>query len=369
MRKFGVFFAKITILFLCLLGLHFSVSSAPAISARSAVLINADTGEIIVNYNADEKRGMASTTKIMTAIVAIENGNLDERYAISKEAVGIEGSSLYLKSEERMTLRELITGLMLQSANDAAEAIAIIVGGSTENFVDMMNFKAYELGLTSTHFCNPHGLSSDDHYTTAHELAIITAYALKNETFCEICSMRNATLPGIDNPRYITNHNKMLALYDDVYGVKTGFTKATGRCLVTAAKQNGVNLIAVTLNAPDDWNDHRVLLDYGFSLLECVSLAKAGEQVAALPIMGGSKDSVPVYIKNDISVCLNKNRHSIVERIELNRPRFAPVYAGEEVGRIVYLIDGAEIASSPLYISEYVSKQQKNKTFIEQLFS
>ncbi|MBQ8837100.1 MAG: D-alanyl-D-alanine carboxypeptidase [Clostridia bacterium] len=347
----------------------FPISSAPVISAKSAILINADTGEAVAEYNADEKLGMASTTKIMTAVIAIESGKLDEKCIIPKEAIGVEGSSLYLQSGESMTLRELVTGLMLRSANDAAEAIAVIVGGSVDNFVAMMNEKATELGLYNTHFCNPHGLSSDEHYTTARELALITAYALKNETFCEICSTQSATLPGVEAPRYVANHNKMLKLYDDVYGVKTGFTKATGRCLVTAAKRDGVNLIAVTLNAPDDWNDHRSLLDYGFAELECVSLAKAGDQVAALPILGGDKDSVTVYVKEDISACLNKSRGSIVERIELNRPKFAPVYAGEEVGRIVYLLDGKEIASSPLCTAKFVGARSQNKTFLEKIFN
>ena len=369
MRNIGAFLKNIAVTSLCICAFCFSVSSAPEISAKSAVLINADTGETILDYNADERRGMASTTKIMTAIIAIEHGNLDEQYTIPDGAIGVEGSSLYLKSGERMTLRELVTGLMLRSANDAAEAIAIIVGGSVENFVSMMNGKACELGLINTHFCNPHGLSSDEHYTTAKELAAITAYALKNETFRSICSTQSATLPGVEATRYVTNHNKMLSLYDDVYGVKTGFTKATGRCLVTAAEQDGVNLISVTLNAPDDWNDHRAMLDYGFSVIECVSLVKSGVQVATLPIIGGDKESVPVYVKDDISVCLNKSRGSIVERIELNRPKYAPIYAGEEVGRIVYLIDGKEIAASPLYVSEYVGKRQNNKSFLEKLFS
>ncbi len=364
MYKFGVFFKRIIAFALVSFSFITTVFAAkPSLSAQCAILINASNGDVIAEYNADLKRGMASTTKIMTAIVAIENGDLNNVYTIPEKAIGVEGSSLYLKKGEKMTLRELITGLMLQSANDAAEAIAIIVGGSTENFAKMMNEKAIQLGLSSTNFTNPHGLADDNHYTTARELALISAYALKNDTFRQICSSKNATLPGIDYTRKITNHNKMLFLYEGAYGIKTGFTKATGRCLVSAAERNGLELIAVTLNAPDDWKDHTALLDYGFSQYENVTLCNAGKVIYDLPIIGGDAESVSVYVKNGVSVCLKKKRKSIVERIELIRPRFAPIYDGDEVGRIVFLIDGIEIASSPLCAANYVGARNTNKLF------
>ncbi len=369
MRKFGVFFGNSVILSILLGALALTVACAPTISAKSAILINADSGEVILEYNADERRGMASTTKIMTAIIAIETGKLDEKFEIPKEAIGVEGSSLYLKAGEAMTLRELVTGVMLQSANDAAAAIAIILSGSIENFSKVMNEKAAKLGLSNTHFDNPHGLASDQHYTTARELAKIAAYAVKNPVFKEICSLHTASLPGKDYPRRIVNHNKMLSMYDGAYGVKTGFTKATGRCLVSAAERDGVNLIAVTICAPDDWNDHKKLLDFGFDNYKKVVLADKGKIVASLPIIGGEIDNVSVYVKNDVLVCIEKNHGSIIERIELNRPKFAPVYQGDEVGRIVFFSSDKEIASSPLLAAEYVGARKKLKNFLEKIFS
>lgn len=369
MRKIGVFFKR-TILVLFLANfIYLPVFAEPMLSAESAVLINADSGETIFEHNANIKKGMASTTKIMTAILAIESGRLNEMVTIPDEAIGVEGSSLYLQRGETMTLRELVIGLMLRSANDAAEAIAIILGGDVESFAKMMNEKAQVLGLSNTHFDNPHGLASDNHYTTAKELAKLSAYAVSNSTFREICATNSAKISGTEIPRIVTNHNKLLKLYSGAYGVKTGYTRATGRCLVSAATRNGVNLIAVTLNAPDDWNDHRELLDYGFSNYEIVNLAECNEIVATLPIIGGAEDSVPVYVKNKVDICLSKKRKSIVEKIELNYPKFAPVYQGDTVGTIRFFLDGKEIGSSPLCTSKFIGARPKQKSFLDKLFS
>ena len=358
MYKFGVFFKTIMMaLCLCATLLLPVQAEQPPLSAGSAILIRADNGECIAAYNADARCGMASTTKIMTAIVAIEYGDLDQKCTIPDKAIGVEGSSLYLKRGEQMTLRELLYGLMLQSANDAAEAIAILIDGSVEAFADRMNQKASALGLTNTHFTNPHGLADENHYTTAKDLAALSAYALKNTTFREICSTYKTTIPACEGVRWLINHNKMLKIYEGACGIKTGFTKATGRCLVSAAERDGVQLIAVTLNAPDDWKDHRMLLDYGFSKYEAVSLSKAGDFACNLPLIGGDNDSVSLHVQNDVSAVLQKEHGSIVERIEVIRPRFAPVYKGDVLGRIVYLADGKEVASSPLYAASYVGRQ------------
>ena len=212
----------------------------------------------------------------MTALVVCELIPLDQAVSIPKNAVGTEGSSVYLQEGEILTIKELLAALLLESANDAAAALAIVTAGSIENFAKKCNEKAAELGLKSSNFTNPHGLYDENHYTTAYDLAIITAYALKEPTIREIVATKKLQIPlGITehNPfgqgtRYLKNHNKMLSTYEGAIGVKTGFTKKSGRCLVSAAEKNGLTLIAVTLNAPDDWKDHTAMLDFGFENFE-----------------------------------------------------------------------------------------------------
>lgn len=247
------------------------VSSADSLSlsAKSAALYDSSSKSFLYTKNADVRLPMASTTKIMTALVAIESCPIDKDVLISDKAIGIEGSSLYLKKGEIMPMCDLLLGLMLRSANDAAAAIAYEISGSIEAFCDKMNEKAKELGLTDTHFTNPHGLDDEEHYTTARELALIAAAALENDTFREIVSSKKSTVTNSDGEvRLLINHNKLLNMYDGAIGVKTGYTKRSGRSLVGAAERDGNSLISVTINAPDDWNDHKILLDYGFKKLE-----------------------------------------------------------------------------------------------------
>ena len=246
-----------------------------SLSARSAALYDPSSKTFLYTKNADERLPMASTTKIMTALVAIENASLDQSVAVSDEAIGTEGSSLYLKRGEILSMGDLLRGLMLRSANDAAAAIAYEISGSIEAFAEKMNEKAAIIGAESTHFTNPHGLDDTAHYTTAKDLAIIAAEALGNETFLSIVSTSKYIIKNTDGEaRLLTNHNKLLSLYDGAIGVKTGFTKKSGRCLVGAAERDGTRLISVTINAPDDWNDHQALLDYGFFKLKSIPLAK-----------------------------------------------------------------------------------------------
>lgn len=364
MYGIGVFLrrAACSVLALCLLfALLVPAAAAPAVSAASAALYCPASGEFAFTQNADARRGMASTTKIMTALVAIENGDADAEIVIPAAAVGVEGSSLYLKAGEKMTLRDLLYGLLLQSANDAAEAIAIAIGGSVEGFADLMNEKAAAMGLTDTHFTNPHGLADENHYTTACELAKIAAEAMQQPLFREICGARRAAIPnGEGGKRYLVNHNKLLFTYAGAIGVKTGFTKATGRCLVSAANRDGVELIAVTLGAPDDWRDHATMLDFGFSAYECVTLAEAMQDFGTLPLLGGDEPGVEICTPAAVRVVLPRTRGSIVERIELNRPRFAPVYAEDIVGRVVWFADGREIATAPLAAKHYVGKNESS---------
>ena len=232
-----------------------------AISAQKAILVDGATGRVIYEKDADSRSLIASTTKIMTALIICEQCNVLDRMRIPKEAVGIEGSSMYLREGEVLTLQELLYGLMLHSGNDAAVALAIYCGGTVEGFAQLMNDKARVLGLTGTHFENPNGLDSPAHYSTAADLATLTAYAMKNPIFAKTVSAKNVTLGA----RSLRNHNKLLWRVEGADGVKTGFTKAAGRILVSSATRNDRRLVAVTINAPDDWNDHASLLEAGFS--------------------------------------------------------------------------------------------------------
>ena len=239
------------------------------LSARAAVLIDGKSGKVLFEKNKDERLPMASTTKIMTGLLACESKKMKKVVTVSPVASGTEGSSLWLEPGEKQTLENLTYGLMLRSGNDAAVAIAEYLGGSTEAFALMMNERAKKIGVQNTGFQNPNGLDAEGHFTTAYDLALISREAMKNKKFRKIVSTKSKTIPWESSEwdRSLTNHNKMLWRYEGCNGIKTGFTKKSGRCLVTSAKRGKTELICVTLNAPDDWNDHTKMLDYGFETL------------------------------------------------------------------------------------------------------
>ena len=272
---------------------------------------------------------------------------------------------------EKLTLEELLYAMLLESANDAAAAIAIEVGGSIEGFAEMMNKKAVKLGLESTHFTNPHGLDDDVHYTTARELAIITAAAMQNEKFREIVSTYKKTIPlnGTEGVRLLINHNKLLKNYDGAVGVKTGYTKKSGRCLVSAAERDGLSLLCVTLNAPDDWKDHQSMLDYGFSLYESRLLCGDGEIRHVLPIVGGDSDYVVLTNKGEKRVTLPKSVGEVKQTIEVFDFEYAPVKEGDICGRIVYSADGKIIAEVPLFASFSVGQTTYKQSLLDRLRS
>ena len=356
--------------FLCLIPLLKTVrvsAEGLSLSAKSAILIEAESGIVLYQKDAFVKRPMASTTKIMTALVAIESGNIDRLVKVDERARGVEGSSIYLAKDEVLSMRDLLYALLLASANDAAAAIACEVAGSVEKFADLMNEKARELGLSSTHFTNPHGLHDDNHYTTAYDLALITSAALKNEIFLEICSSKSKTIPlnTDEGTRYLTNHNKLLRNYKGCIGVKTGFTKTSGRCLVSAAERDGLRIIAVTLGAPDDWRDHTAMLDFGFDRYTRQTLAKKGEFTATLDVIGGAVSGVVAANTKELSVFLSKDHDTLEYKIECIRPLFAPIARGEEIGSIIYYENGKEIASSPLVTVTKVEKKQIKRGFFE----
>ena len=346
-------------------------SALPSISASSAILIEAGTKTVIGEKNADARLPMASTTKIMSALVAIENADISKTVAVSSQAIGVEGSSIYLYDGEKLSLEDLIYAMMLESANDAAAAIAIEVGGSIEGFAKMMNKKAEELGLKNTSFQNPHGLDNDLHYTTAHDLAIIAVAAMENPTFQKIVSTYKKTIPlnETEGVRLLINHNKLLKGYDGAVGIKTGYTKKSGRCLVSAAEKDGVKLICVTLNAPDDWRDHAKMLDYGFSLFESRLLCSDGEFSYTLPIVGGDKEYITVKNQGELRVILKRGSPNTEFRVCLPRFAFASIKEGDEVGRLVYYSGGKEIGSVPLTASFGSDRIIYKKNLFEKLLS
>ena len=339
-------------------------------SAQSAILIDTNSKNIIYEQNAYKRLPMASTTKIITAITAIESDvSLDTVVKITKQMTGAEGSSIYLYEGERFTLNDLLYALLLNSANDSAEAIAISITGSIENFADMMNEKVRELNLKDTNLTNPHGLDSEMHYTTAYDLAMISAYALENEKFLEIVSTQNLTIYPLnqdgkknhEGARFLRNHNKLLRLYSDAIGVKTGFTKRSGRCLVSAAERNGTRLVAVTINASDDWNDHMSMLDYGFKNYSTVEICKEFEHKFDVNIVNGIKStekvqklqcgnisaeyaSLPSYVSPE----------DIEYRVELPGFVYAPVKKNDVIGKIIFTYEDKIIAYSAIVSLEDV---------------
>lgn len=274
------FFVWFISLLLMLFGVHYTVYGQANLnlSAHNAVLIDQTTGEILYDKDAHEKQRIASITKIMTAIIAIESGKMDEKSKTSRRAIYTEGSSIYLEQGEKMLVEDLVYGLMLRSGNDAAVAISEHIAGSVEGFVYLMNEKARWLGMTNTNFENPHGLDSDNHYSTAYDMALLMKYAMENPDFREITG---ATFHQAQTRSYgWGNKNKLLtSLYENCIGGKTGFTKKSGRTLATVANKDDLNLIAVTLNAPNDWQDHIQMYEWGFEHLLKIATATQGDQL------------------------------------------------------------------------------------------
>lgn len=310
-------------------------------SANASALIDVKSGRLLYSENGDQSMRIASLTKIMTAIVAIEHGKLADNVTTSKTAVGKEGSSIYLQLGEKMTLLNMLYGLMLRSGNDAATAIAEHVGGSEEGFVHLMNEKAEMLGLTHTQFKNPHGLDADGHYSSANDLAKLTAYALRNPVFAEIVSTKVKNVPNPHEKwQYSwTNKNKMLAMYEGADGVKTGYTKKALRCLVSSATRNGQQLAAVTLNDREDWIDHRHMLDWGFKNYPLMEVASKGQTIAGYPYAVGNSFYYPLAEEERGSL---QSRLVVLDMATMN-------YKLGERGALEWYLDDQKIGSIPVY--------------------
>ncbi len=330
----------------CVLFIYMSSALFPAsrgLSATSHILIDTSSGRVLLEGNSHAKMLIASTTKIMTALIVSEKCGLDEQVIIKPEYAKVEGSSMYLKEGEELTIRALLYGLLLSSGNDAAVALACYTAGSVEDFAGLMNEKAAQLELKDTHFTNPHGLDDEEHYSSAYDLAKIAAEFMRNKDLSEISATRKITIAG----RVLTNHNKMLSQYSGAIGIKTGYTESAGRSLISCAERDGVKLICVTLNDPNDWADHTTLLDFGFSNYYPKTITDCTTDYSVVPVISGLTDSIAVRPSRQISVLVSDK-----DNIELNviLPKFvyAPVASGDQLGEIEVKLNGETIATVPL---------------------
>lgn len=315
------------------------------VSAHSAILMDGTTGQILFEKNPDEKSLIASTTKIMTALVTLEHAALHEVVEIPAAAVGIEGSSMYLKQGERLTVEQLLYGLMLSSGNDAAVALALHVSGNVDAFVELMNEKAGTLELSDVHFANPNGLDDGENYATAKALGRLTCAAMENEDFLRIVSAKSYSCSG----RSLLNHNKLLWQYDGAIGVKTGYTKKAGRILVGSARRNGRTLISVTINAPEDWQDHKRLLDYGFSQYQEEAVLHSGQEVGRVPVISGREKSVCVCAADSLSLWLLPEEQPEL-RLSLPRFLYAPVTEGNALPPATVYLGDKPVGEIPLVV-------------------
>jgi len=318
-------------------------------SASSAILMDMDSGRVLYERNAGARMLIASTTKIMTALVAIRDGTLSDTVKVSREAAYTEGSSMYLKEGEELTLETLLYGLLLCSGNDAAVAVAEHVAGSVGRFVERMNETALALGMEDTSFANPNGLDDENHYSTARDMALLACAAMRNETLVRIASTRTVSIGG----RTMTNHNKLLSLMDGCVGLKTGYTRAAGRTLVSCAERNGQRLVAVTLQDGNDWADHQSLYEYGFAAYPARRAAQLGHELAQAAVKGGIRTRVPLIAADSFAWPLAQGE-ALKTDIRLDRELAAPLRAGTSVGEAVFTLNGKEVGRIGLLCGETV---------------
>ncbi|MBQ5317600.1 MAG: D-alanyl-D-alanine carboxypeptidase [Oscillospiraceae bacterium] len=347
--------------------------SLEGISAESYVLIEANSGNIIASHNETQKRPMASTTKIMTTLLLLESGNLEEEFKVDNEAIKVEGSSMGLCEDDIVTKLALCYGMMLPSGNDAANQTAVLLAENTNGFAELMNKRAAEIGLKNTNFVTPSGLHDENHYSTAFDMAMLTREALKNNLFKKICSTEQAKTYFGNPPyeRWLTNTNKLLYLYEHCIGVKTGFTDEAGRCLVSAAEKDGVFLICVTLNAPNDWNDHIKLYEYGFSVSESVNIDLDYSKLSA-SVVGGTKKQIAIApLEEPMYTRIDGNSTTISYEIILDKFIYAPVEAKKKVGKIIFYSNDKMIFSTDLITQEKCEalRFEYKPSLLEKLFN
>ena len=322
-------------------------------SAKACVIIDEASGRVLLSHNAEAALPMASTTKVMTALLALENGDLDAPVTCSRNAFGVPGTSIYLAEGETLTLRDMLYGLMLASGNDAATAIAEHIGGTVEDFCRMMTARAAELGCKNTTFLTPHGLPCEGHYTTAHDLALIAREAMQHPPFREIVGTTRATIPweGREYDRVLNNKNKLLTTYEGATGIKTGYTKKAGRCLVFSAEREGMHIIGVVLNCPDWFNEAARLMDVAFERYEAVTLLHVGDTVGTLPVTHADGAMVDVVLSADLTGVVPKGSLPQVE-IDLPTALNAPIQAGQPIGTARLTTGSVLIAEVPLVAAD-----------------
>lgn len=334
-----------------------STGQVPIINAAAAIVMDMETGRVLFEKNAYAKLPIASTTKIMTGIIAIEMGNLDDEVTVSKQASEIWGSDIGLQPGEKLKLRDLLYGLMLSSGNDAAIAIAEHIGGTLENFLEMMNRKAKLIGARNTNFKSPHGLDMEGHYSTAYDLALIAKYALANPVFSKIVATKEAVIPK----RNLHNTNEMLDLYPGADGVKTGYTGKAGRCLVTSATREGWRIISVVLNCSSRYTraqSSKKILDYAFNNYIRYTLLEPGEIIGQLPVVKGLDENVPIGTVDKIIYPLTKDELERLEKkVLLPESLNAPIFGGMDAGYIKFMLDGKVLAESKLKVWNDVARK------------
>lgn len=343
---------------------------------KASVVVESSSKRVLSEKNKDEKLPMASTTKIMTALVTLENAkNLDEIIKIDDRAVGIEGTSIYLRKGEEMTVRELLFGLMLPSGNDASLALAYHIGnGNFEEFVNMMNSMAQKLNLKNTHFANPHGLDQESHYTSAYDLALITIEAMKHKDFRDIVSTKNIQITGnkeVGN-RFLRNKQRLLKTLEGCNGVKTGFTDNAGRCLVTSCNRNGMELISVVLNCPNMFEESARLIEEAYKTYTYETILEPYSYITSIGVEEGKYDNVKVYTMKGFKYPLKENEKELIH-IETKLPEIlnAPLEKEEEIGEIKIFFEKSLIFSEKIYTMESVESvdiKDKVKDIIDKWF-
>ncbi len=363
------FWIKLFLILTLLLPIPTEVIAKPAqleINAAGAILIDAKTGQVLYEKNSNKQLAPASTTKIMTAILAIESNRLDEKTTISKNAASVQGSTMHLQEGQLISLRELVTGLMMRSGNDAAIAIAEFLSGSVDKFIVEMNKKAREIGAIHTKFQNPHGLPTKDHYSTAYDLAWIARYAMNNPTFAEIVSTRNTSIDwedsaGNEHEQNLKNTNKLLWMLDEADGIKTGTTNEAGPCLVSSATKDDQRLIAVTLNDKNRWEDSQKLLNWGFEtfdLYEYPIEEELSNEINRIAVEYGIDTTVKLETSEEPFVVIPKGkRENLIVKTNVPKKINAPVYQGQKIGEVHFIMNDKTLRTIDLVAANNVEER------------